>query len=381
MTAEQKIQKAKIQLLLNHPFYATLALGVKYESCSEIETGDIDGKTMRFNPAWIDTLPMSKVVGFLAHEVSHVALLHHTRRGNREPENWNMACDYAINLLLKESNFDLPDGGLLDQQYKGMAAEEIYRKLPAKPPQNKSGTNNGNGSGKSNNDPGKCGGVRDTPAKTESEKNQIEAETKQLVAQAINSAKMQGKLPAHLARVLAEAMEPIVNWKDVLNTFLTEVSRSDYTFSQPSKRYLSQGLYLPSLRSIEKGKFIFIVDTSGSVWAQAKLLESIFSEMQSILSEISETITVYYVDTKIHGEPIEYESDETLNLNPVGGGGTDFKPAFDHIEKNGIEAAAIVYFTDGYCNSFPKDPGTPTLWATYDNKNFTPPFGGVIRIN
>lgn len=375
-----KVTKAKVQLILSQPFFATLALSMKFIEDNTIETACTDGESIRYNSEFINSLDVEKTKGLIAHEVMHVASLHHTRRNGRDADKWNIACDYAINQLLKDSGFTLPEGGLINPAYKNKSSEEIYKLLPDQP-KDKNNQGNGNSGGGKNSDPGKCGGVSDAPAKTQTEMQQKEAEAKQLVAQAATVARQQGKLPAHLERLIGEVMQARVNWKDVLNNFITEITRNDYTFSFPSKRYLSQGLYLPSLRSIEKGKFIFIVDTSGSVWSYVQLLESIFSEMQSILSEIAETITVYYVDTKIHGEPIEYESDEMLNMNPIGGGGTDFKPAFDHITKNGIEAAAIVYFTDGYCNSFPTDPGIPTLWATYENKNFSPPFGEVVKID
>jgi predicted metal-dependent peptidase len=380
MEAKDKITKAKVQLVLNQPFYATLALGFKYLEDSTIETGNIDGVTMRYNPEWINSLTLKQTVGFIAHEVSHIAYLHHTRQNSREHEKWNTACDYAINQLLKDAGFELPDGGLIDSAYKDMSAEDIYNKLPTPPKDNSKnqGQGKGNGQGKPGSDPGRCGGVKPAPAKTQSEMNQIEAETKQLVAQAATVAKQQGKLPAHLERLIEEMLQPKINWKDVLNSFLTEVTRNDYTFAQPSKRYLSQGLYLPSLRSIEKGKFVLIIDTSGSIDLQ--LLNQFAGEMQSILSDVAESITVYYVDTKVNRIQ-EFESDETLEMTAMGGGGTDFKPAFDHMNDNGIDCAAAIYFTDGCCNSFPKDPCFPVLWATYDNKKFIPPFGEVVHVD
>ena len=47
----------------------------------------------------------------LAHEVAHPALQHHTRRRDRSPKRWNMACDYAINPLLIDAGLLIPLGG------------------------------------------------------------------------------------------------------------------------------------------------------------------------------------------------------------------------------------------------------------------------------
>ena len=43
---------------------------------------------------------------------------------------WNIACDYAINPLLVEAGFELPEGALLDPAYAGLSAEDIYARLP-----------------------------------------------------------------------------------------------------------------------------------------------------------------------------------------------------------------------------------------------------------
>jgi predicted metal-dependent peptidase len=364
------LMKAKIQLLMSNPFFATVALGLKYDECSDIKTADVDGETMRYNPEFVNGLTVSKTKGLLAHEIIHVTNLHHTRRGVRDPEKWNEACDYAINLQLLSNGFELPDNGLVDKQYTNMSAEQIYAKLPDKPKKDKNDKGNG--------DPGGNGGVRDPQVKTKQEMQAKEAKTKQLISRAAMVAKMAGKLPAGLEEYIKELLAPVVNWKDVLNSFLTEIARNDYTWSQPSARYISQGIYLPSLRSVERGKFVLIVDTSASV--NLPLLNSFAGEMQSVLSDVAEKLTVIHVDTKVQ-KVEEFENDDTVIFKPKGRGGTSFIPGFEHIEKEGIECACIVYFTDGDCSAFPVDPGTPTLWAVYNNKDFSPPFVDVIHVN
>lgn len=356
-----KLPQAKVQLILHQPFFASLALGLQYIEDTAIETACTDGKELRYNPQFIDSLNLEETKCLLAHEVMHIANLHHTRRGGRDPQKWNVAADFAINLILVDAGFTLPSGGLLDRKYKDMSAEEIYRLLPDQQMQNPMG----------------MGGIKDAPAKTQTEMQQIEAQTKQAVAQAAMIAKQQGKLPANIERLVAEIMPAKVNWKELLSSFLTERTRNDYSFRMPNKRFISQGLYLPSLESIEKGKFCLFVDTSGSIDNQ--LLNEFANEMQGILADSANNLTVMYIDTKIN-KIEEFEEDETISLKAYGGGGTDFKPGFEYLEKNNVDAKAVVYFTDGYCDSMPNCSEIPTLWACYGNKSFKPKFGEVIHL-
>ncbi len=373
MTAKDKIDRAKVQLILTQPFYATIMMHNKFIESTEVKTGCTNGKYIKYNPQWIESLSVEQTKGFIAHEVSHIALLHHTRIGARDLGKWGRACDYAINTILTNAGFELPTGGCIDKVglYKDMSAEEIYSKLPDSQPDNDN---------KPNEDPGGDGGVEKAPANSQAQLQQIESETKQIIAQATEIAKQKGKLPAHMDRLVQAAMETKVNWKDVLNSFISEVTRNDYTFKRPNKRHISRGFYLPSLESIERGKFVLMVDTSASI--DNELLNEFAGEMQSILSDVAQSITVMYIDTKLYKNNIqEFEIDDEMKLTPKGGGGTDFKPGFDYMEKNTIDCAAVIYFTDGFCNSYPQEPQFPVLWAVYDNKDFKPPFGETVKID
>ncbi|MCK4694951.1 MAG: hypothetical protein KAT74_04270, partial [Candidatus Cloacimonetes bacterium] len=190
-------------------------------------------------------------------------------------------------------------------------------------------------------------------------------------------AKAQGKLPAGLERMIQEALQPKLPWREILARFITENARNDYTWKQPNKRYLYADMYLPSLNTPTLGSIVIIVDTSGSI--SQKELDIFASELHSILSTYPGTeIKVIYVDAKVAGVG-------TLNiydfkLQAKGGGGTDFKPGFEYIEKEGLMPACVIYFTDGYCDSFPDSPDYPVLWILTGKAGFTPPFGEVIHM-
>ncbi len=387
MKPADKITRAKVQLIIAEPFFATVMLSLKFQEDKGLPTAATDGTNLFYNPDFIDGLDVEQVKGLIAHEVMHITNLHHLRRNGREMKKWNRAADFAINPLLTDK-FKLPPDPCISKEYANMSAEEIYKRLPDEPgdgqgegeepgqgagqPQGKPGQTPGKG-----NDPGGSGSVQDTDAKTDAEVQQKTAETKQLIAQAAQVAKQQGKLPAHLERLIEQMLEPVIDWRSALSSFLTEITRSDYTFKKPSKRYASMGLYMPSLESIEKGKFVLMVDTSGSI--DGELLNRFAGEMQAILSDCAESITVMFIDAELNNIQ-EFENDDEMILQPEGGGGTDFKPGFDYLEREEIEPAAVIYFTDGICNSFPKEPGYPVLWATHDNKKWVPPFGEKIDL-
>src|SRR5208282_5738728 len=120
-----------------------------------IRTMQTDGVSIRYNPDFVAGLSRGPLRTVIAHETMHNAALHHTRRGGRDLRRWNIACDYAINPLLVEAGFELPEAMLIDPAYAGMSAEDIYAKLPRDAGEN--------GDNQDSDDPGGMGGVSDPP--------------------------------------------------------------------------------------------------------------------------------------------------------------------------------------------------------------------------
>ena len=145
-TVEQKLTRARTQLLLNQPFFGTLCLRLRVMPGSR-PTLATDGTRIVYNPSFVESLTPAELEGCLAHEVLHCALGHHCRRGEREPRLWNQAADYAINPIILKNGLKLPAGVLLDPQYENLSAEEIYARLKK----------DGN-SGGSQSSPGACPG-------------------------------------------------------------------------------------------------------------------------------------------------------------------------------------------------------------------------------
>lgn len=372
----QRIVKARAQLIMGHPFFGTLSLGMSIKEDPKIKTGSTNGKQLRYNADFVRGMRQSQVLGFVAHETAHPAFLHHLRRNGRNKRKWNAACDYAINGILVEAGFDLPDGGLVDPSYKGKSAEEIYSLLPADWDKNIKGPM---GWDTESEDPGGCGGVDDAEdCETAEERDHQEAMWKIQVASAAQAAKQQGKLPAGLERFIEELMKVRTPWRQILRRFITEKAKDDFSWAKVNRRYVSQDLYLPSAYSETMGEIVVVIDTSGSI-GQAEL--SMFGgELNKIRVDAApRKVHVIYCDAAVNKYEM-YGPEDMIELKAVGGGGTDFRPPFKYVDKKGIEPKCLVYLTDMY-GTFPDQPPEyPTLWAS-----FTPdtkaPFGDVVSID
>lgn len=362
MNALKKIQHARTLLLLDHPFFGVLALQLTLIEDKAQPTAWTDGKSLGFNPAFIEALTTEQVVAIVAHEVMHCAMGHPWRRDARELTRFNIACDLAINPILRDAGLKLPPGVLMSKQFEGKAAEWIYDRLPPSPPQPQGGSSSESGTG--------LGEVRDAP--TGDANAPTEVEWQQTVQQSINAAKAQGKLPSSIARTLGELTKPRVDWRSVLRRCLQDITRSDYAWQIPNRRYMASGLYLPALYSVDCGRLAVAIDTSGSI--DNVLLTQFAAEVNAIASELQpSSVDVIWCDAKVHRVDTFYRG-EPIEFNPIGGGGTDFRPVFTRLQDD--PPVALVYLTDLY-GTFPSDaPEYPVVWcATTDQ---AVPFGEIV---
>jgi len=359
-----KLTKARTALILQQPFFGTLALRLKFKIDPDCKTAWTDGITQGYNPDFVDRLSMDETKGLICHEVMHVANLHHLRQGQREGKRWNQAGDYAINGLITGAGMQLPQGGLINPAFNGMASEHIYNMLPPTPP-------GGGGPGEGN-DPGGCGEVRPYPGQDPALEEQ---QTKIAVQQAAQAAKAQGKLPADLARLVQDITESKVDWREALHRFVSQAAHADYSFRKPNRRFTGCGIFLPSLYSEELPPIAAAVDTSGSV--DDTMVKQYGGELDGVLTQYPTTINVLYCDAAVQGEEVFTRDNQPLVLNAKGGGGTDFRPVFDRIATWDEQPCCLIFLTD-LMGTFPKEaPDYPVMWIT--DGNLTAPFGETIK--
>jgi len=138
-TAESKILKARVRLLLSQPFFGNLLLYLEpvEKKGMAMPTMATDGDHLFFDPDFVMNLPTEHLIGVMVHEVGHIALRHLARRQGRNPIKWNLSADYAINDLIVNTTdnngcrmFQLPPGILFNPAWHDQTAEWIYNKLP-----------------------------------------------------------------------------------------------------------------------------------------------------------------------------------------------------------------------------------------------------------
>ncbi len=127
--ARRKMVTARSELVLDHPFFAVLALRLELREDPDCPTAWSDGRVLAYNPAYVRAVSLPRLKGLQCHEVLHLVCHHHTRRHGRDSALWNKACDYAINPILLEAGLELPTGFLEDPAHGGKNAETIYDDL------------------------------------------------------------------------------------------------------------------------------------------------------------------------------------------------------------------------------------------------------------
>jgi predicted metal-dependent peptidase len=403
LPTELKLTRARVQLLLKHPFFAALCLRLKMVPGPN-RTMATNGKTIAYNPSFVDSLTPEELEGVLAHEVLHCALAHHCRRGTRKPRLWNIAADYAINPIVLQNNLALPAGALIKHEYKGLCAEEIYSLLEQEGSSGGDGSQSQNGTGGSgpatgdgplsqhNNDldendltqprEGGFGEVVDATddegsTACEGERTRQANDWAVAAQRAMQAAKFQGHEALGVERPIQESCQSQQNWRAILRDFVAATLFADYRWFPPNRRHISNGLYLPTLHRDGAGRFVIAVDTSMSIGENE--LNQFAGEISAISDQVQpEAIHVVYCDAKLQGNQ-EFTAGEPITLQPSGGGGTDFRPPFEWVANNHIDPACLIYLTDLACSHYPDSvPEYPVLWVT--NSRRTARFGETVKL-
>ncbi len=394
----QRLLKARIQLAMQQPFLATALMRLPFRDCAGMSwcpTMATDGYHIFFNPIWTTALTDAELRGVLAHEVLHVLFDHGGRMQDRNDLRWNLACDYAINLLLVEQGFTLPIGGLVSRRFEGLTAEDIYAQMPADAKgkssdlrdssfgrgadQEPSGVVPDIGTDLLMSDDPRVRPLRDPDTPDNQQIAELRSSLREDAA-----AQLHGAAAGYFMQECRASDNVTIDWRSLLRQWLQDRIKSDWSTYPFSKKHIHLGLYMPSMGVESPGHIVFAIDTSGSV--STALIGEIIAELRAFRETFPCRLTVIQADAAVQ-EVREYEALDGMEVPKVmeilGRGGTDFRPVFDWLDQQWVGAnAIIIYATDGY-GSYPKsDPGWPVIWLLSDD-GIAPhmvPFGLKVRL-
>ena len=440
MTPIEKFAQGRKFIMRKQAFFATIMHNLAVE---EIEDGTMatNGKTLFWSRLWVATISVFVTAFVVLHELLHVILKHPLRRGDRDPEVWNIACDYVVNAyivfmgLKKKTNGDsytvkefksfarhiiacpndwlvdevyhMPADGLFDARFYGMSADAVYKvlikegdKANAEPEGKDEGNGEGEGEGKggsatptaeenvkANHPLPDWGNIEDATgddgeALTAEELAEVEKTLDNQIATAVEVAKGRGQMPAGIAEAIDAENTPSQDWQDVLSDFLSDQVPSDLTFDRTNRYYSTDEFIMPAVSKEGIGNIAIFADASGSV--SQREFNQFMSDVSDITDELSpESVTLIQFDTKC-AEPEIIERGDTPELIRRRSGGTRFKAPFKFCQENDMmgDFDAIIVFTDGGADDYVDEPDVPVIWATTGTFwGGPPPWGEVVGVN
>ena len=373
MDAPKKIAAARTRLILDKPFLGALALRLSLEEADWCRSTWSNGTALYYNRGYINLLDVEQTQFAVSREALHCALLHFYRRGNRDKARWENACDYAVNALLLEDGLKAPPDTVCAPEFRGLSADEIYPLLPEnKEPRASTQAENQQGSDPPH--PPQQAAQSLSP----DEQELLAARWRQRLAAAAQQAQQVGKFSADLARLVETYLQPKLPWRSLLAQYLSHSARNDYSYTRPSTRRGDPAVF-PGLRS-EEIDLVVAVDTSGSI-RESEMAE-FFAEINAIKGQVRARITLLCCDAEIaDAGPVFFEPWDEFKFEQkiIGGGGTDFRPVFDWIDRQDLPPDSLVYFTDAQ-GKFPTlAPSYPILWLVKGKAGV--PFGTRIQLN
>lgn len=432
MDASDRIIVARTKLCKKEPFWGYLAMHLKPIEDKDKKLPfksmgvDKDGN-LYYSSEFVDGLTDSQLLGAILHELCHVSFGHINRKSGYNKMVYNLAADIVTNDILISNDFDLPEGGLepLNHKIEFTAAggkkiviedidnktmegiyAELYKQMPkidwsggglgkknGNENEDKEGKGKGKGSGDKKKDKkGKGSGKKkrkygfdshfeEGGGKDRNGKNKGK-DWNQILSDAAAIAQDRGDLPAGVGRYIEARLYSTMDWKTLLQKYITREIPTDSTWSRPNKKSIAVGGYLPDVVK-EKVDVIVAFDVSGSI--DDELASEFLGECIGIAKSfeaVKMTILVHDVEVQQVIPVNNGNLDKIKKLEMKGGGGTSHKYVYDWIKKNKPDSKVLINFTDGY-TEFPDEPDTlKSLWvlSPHGCNESEIPFGQAVRM-
>lgn len=376
----ERLKGIQLRIRGDHPFFGTLALFANFVVSDQVETAATDGRTIWLNPAFIGRLGRDSLCGLVLHELLHVALLHASRRLNRDPLIWNIAADVVVNGMIRNgTDYSLPSGGVEIPKLAHLSVDEVYEQVANGLHQLPEielidlVTSHGGEAARTN-------GSFDVIVINEADdlRRYWSAALQQAAAVARRMGRGYGRVGLGSIRDYDQLLTTPLDWKDLL---WEHVVRTPYDFSGFDRRFLHQNIYLEETVG-EVVEIWICIDTSASVGNRD--LGICMAEIQAILDVYPQIQgKLFFADADLVG-PFPFGVGESIPP-VVGGGGTSFVPFFDWVaqHENPDREPVCIYFTDGFGEFPSKEPDASVLWivVTGGLESTAFPFGRVARLS
>jgi len=386
----EKLVTARIALLLKAPFFGNLATRLQLVNADDwCPTAATDGRKFYYNSEFLKKMPAKQLEFLMGHEVLHCVYDHMGRRGERDPQLWNIADDYCVNQdLLDQKIGERIPVGLYDQKYRGWSAEEVYDDLYQNADkidvgslleqlldEHLDGDGDDEGENGNGNKPGEGSG-KGRPKLSEEEKKQIRDEIKEAVmtaAQTVNA----GSLPMGVRRMIKDLTAPQLDWRSLLQQQIQSTMRTDYTWMRASRKGWDMDAVMPGSDFDKEIDICVSIDASGSMTDE--MLRDILSEIKGIMESYQGfRLHLWSFDTEVYNATVftPENLDDIMEWEPDGGGGTMFMCNWEFMREHDIVPKKFVMFTDGYYGDSWGDPDyCDTLFVVHGGNKEEAPFG------
>ena len=399
-----------IGLMWDEPFFSKVLRTVTKVRSEDIPTAGVLAKdgdiNMWWNPYFLAGLNPKQVKGLLKHECFHLVFEHTTTRRMDPHILHNYATDLAINSMIPEE--ELPEGGLVPgKAFKEPTPEEVakmgpqayarFQKISQKIASLPKGLSSEQyfallqdvaediqqaGQGKSLAQAMKDGDVQvdgngnlvdkdGNPVRVvpggmddhegwddldDAERELIKGKVRQAMEKATQECDASGQwgsIPAETRQKLRDMLAREIDWKSVLKQFCGMTRRADRTSNVKRLNRKYPGIHPGTHRNYTSSIAVYI-DQSGSVGDDD--LELLFGNLMDLAKHTE--FTLFNFDTEVdEASERVWTKNKTPGLARTRGGGTDFKAASAHANKNKHRFDGYLILTDGECD----DPGPSGL--------------------
>ncbi len=370
-----------------------------------------DGHTLFYSDAF-EALPLAEQVGWVAHEVLHIALRHpqrfldlQHRVGDVDLKLFNLCADAIVNSTLGHLGWlQLPPKAVsldsllavsLGIKQGAQAAllewdvERLYRAIDDRHTEGKDGRRDGprsaNARALGTDDHADLRPASQVQTAPEAAADEAREWSERIIRAHANDGEF-----SMWRTLIADLPTSRTPWEQVLRTQLARSlsPKRDISWSRPSRSYLANhGRAGPNHRlpwepgfsaSKAVARLAVIVDVSGSI--DPPLMERFAREIEAITRRLECGLVLVIGDERVrqvtHFEPGRAD---LRDIPFQGGGGTDFTPLLEEADTHHPDIAVVLTDLDGPTRLRPR---WPVIWAvTEAHAGATPPFGRKLVLD